>query len=224
MKKIIIAVVVLLLLGGGGAGYYYFFMKEEPMESSEDESSMMTDDQKDGAMDEKPIMDLSMSEKMTQFFVKERKLPILSDPSEDAVIEGYLYKGEEVEVLEKRDKWARISDYIVFEEGGMEVAEWISLEGLSNEEVVISKEEGLEILDSYLEQSDDLKVYRQQFRDATQELLNKGDCSPEDFEELGGWVKSIKYKGKEVYFIYCGGMKLENKIYLDVVSKETFVL
>ncbi|MGF1756093.1 hypothetical protein L4C33_21195 [Vibrio makurazakiensis] len=222
MKKIIIAVLVLLLLGGAGAGYYFFFMQKDLM-TSEEEGAMDKVDSESG-IEEKPIMDLSQPSEPMRYFVKERKLAVVSDPSEAGVIESYLYKSKEVNVLEEKDGWVRISDYIVYEDGGEEIAEWVALEGLTNEEVIISKDEQLEILDSYIAKSDDLKMYQQEFRNATQGFITSGQCSPDDFDELGGWVRSVKFQERKVYFIYCGGMKLENKIYLDVISKETFIL
>ena len=60
------------------------------------------------------------------------------------------------------------------------------------------------------------------FVQKTDELLKNETCVPEDFEELGGWVKSLKYQEREVYFVYCGGRKLANKIYFDTQSKEVF--
>lgn len=224
MKKVIIGLVLLLLIGGGGAAYYFLVMNKEQAEPVEQDGPTQETNAMKDTMDSKPIMDLSQQMEQKIYYVKERRVAIVNDPSEAGVIEGYRYKSDEVEILEKKDGWARISDYIVYEDGGEEVAEWIFMDGLSKDEVIISDEENLEILDSYIEESDDLLSYKDQFRKATKELISKGDCSPEDFDELGGWVKSIKFENKEIYFIYCDGMKLENKIYLDVIKNETFRL
>lgn len=224
MKKVIIGLVLLLLIGGGGAAYYFLVMNKEQAEPVEQDAPTQETNAMKDTMDSKPIMDLSQQMEQKIYYVKERRVAIVNDPSDAGVIEGYRYKSDEVEILEKKDGWARISDYIVYEDGGEEVAEWISMDGLSKDEVIISDEENLEILDSYIEESDDLLSYKDQFRKATKELISKGDCSPEDFDELGGWVKSIKFENKEIYFIYCDGMKLENKIYLDVIKNETFRL
>jgi len=224
MKKVIIGLVLLLLIGGGGAAYYFLVMNAESEDAAEQEVPIEESGSTSEMMDTKPIMDLSEQMEQKVYYVKERRVAIVNDPSDAGVIEGYRYKAEEVEILEKKDGWARISDYIVYEDGGEEVAEWIAIDGLSKDEVIISDEESLEILDSYIEDSDDLLIYKDQFRKATKALLSKGDCSPEDFDELGGWVKSIKFETKEIYFIYCDGMKLENKIYLDAIKNETFRL
>ncbi|WP_299688627.1 SH3 domain-containing protein [uncultured Vibrio sp.] len=224
MKKALIALFVLLLLAGGAGGAYYFFvMKKEPMPSEETAEPYVGSTQQ---MEEElaPIMDLELplQPEQMEFYVLDRKLEVLEQPEIDGLITDYLYKGEKVEVLEKQGDWARISDYIVFKEGGPQMAEWVAMSGLSNDEVIISEKEHKEILDSYLVKSDDLKRHREIFRNSIEKLISNQECSPSDFEELGGWVKSVKYSKRDVYFIYCGGLSLENKIYLDVNTTEIF--
>ncbi|MCV5926479.1 hypothetical protein OFO11_31800, partial [Escherichia coli] len=79
-------------------------------------------------------------------------------------------------MLEKVDGWYRISGYLVYEEGGEEKAEWLNAEGLSDAEPVIKEQERLEILDEYLQKSDDLKVHLDIFRKKTQQLLDDETC------------------------------------------------
>lgn len=221
MKKALIALLVLLVLGGGGAAYYFFVMNKDPIppEQTEEPEQAVT---KQSESDLAPIMDLQPEPEQTEFYVLERKLEVVEQPEVDGLITDYLYKGEKVEVLEKQGEWARISDYIVLKEGGPQTAEWVAMSGLSNDEVIISEKESKEILDSYLVKSDDLKIHQERFRNAVVKLISEGECAPSDFEELGGWVKSVKYSERDVYFIYCGGLSLENKIYLDVNTNEIF--
>ncbi|MEZ8501449.1 SH3 domain-containing protein [Vibrio splendidus] len=220
MKKALIALLVLLILGGGAA-YYFLVMNKDPIppEKMEDPAAEVAQ-QSDS--DLAPIMNLQPEPEQTEFYVLDRKLEVVEQPEIDGLITDYLYKGEKVEVLEKQGEWARISDYIVLKEGGPQTAEWVSMSGLSNDEVIISEKESIEILDSYLVKSDDLKLHKETFRNTVAELISDGECDPSDFEELGGWVKSVKYSDRDVYFIYCGGLSLENKIYLDVNTNEIF--
>ncbi|PMM36428.1 hypothetical protein BCT55_12865 [Vibrio splendidus] len=220
MKKALIALLVLLILGGGAA-YYFLVMNKDsiPPEKMEEPAAEVAQ-QSDS--DLAPIMDLQPEPEQTEFYVLDRKLEVVEQPEIDGLITDYLYKGEKVEVLEKQGEWARISDYIVLKEGGPQTAEWVSMSGLSNDEVIISEKESIEILDSYLVKSDDLKIHKEKFRNTVAELISDGECDPSDFEELGGWVKSVKYSDRDVYFIYCGGLSLENKIYLDVNTNEIF--
>ncbi|MEZ9462203.1 SH3 domain-containing protein [Vibrio splendidus] len=220
MKKALIALLVLLILGGGAA-YYFLVMNKDPIPPEKmEEPAAEVAQQSDS--DLAPIMDLQPEPEQTEFYVLDRKLEVVEQPEIDGLITDYLYKGEKVEVLEKQGEWARISDYIVLKEGGPQTAEWVSMSGLSNDEVIISEKESLEILDSYLVKSDDLKLHKETFRNTVAELISDGECDPSDFEELGGWVKSVKYSDRDVYFIYCGGLSLENKIYLDVNTNEIF--
>ncbi|MFZ3407057.1 hypothetical protein [Vibrio chagasii] len=221
MKKALIALLVLLVLGGGGTAYYFFVMKEDPTPPEKVEEPVVETIEQPEA-DLKPIMELKPEPEQTEFYVSDRKLKVVELPEVDGLITDYLYKGEKVEVLEKQGDWGRISDYIVLKEGGSQTAEWVSMSGLSNDEVIISEKENKEILDSYLVKSDDLKLYQETFRNSVAKLISEGECEPGDFEELGGWVKSVRYKDRDVYFIYCGGLSLENKIYLDVNTNEIF--
>ncbi|MFS1932974.1 SH3 domain-containing protein [Vibrio splendidus] len=221
MKKALIALLVLLILGGGGAAYYFLVMNKEPISPEKMEEPVVEVAQQSES-DLVPTMDLQPEPEQTEFYVLDRKLEVVEQPEIDGLIIDYLYKGEKIEVLEKQGDWVRISDYIVLKEGGPQTAEWVSMSGLSNDEVIISGQESKEILDSYLVKSDDLKVHQEKFRNTVAKLISEGECDPSDFEELGGWVKSVKYSNRDVYFIYCGGLSLENKIYLDVNTNEIF--
>ena len=155
MKKALIALLVLLILGGGAA-YYFLVMNKDPIPPEKmEEPAAEVAQQSDS--DLAPIMDLQPEPEQTEFYVLDRKLEVVEQPEIDGLITDYLYKGEKVEVLEKQGEWARISDYIVLKEGGPQTAEWVSMSGLSNDEVIISEKESIEILDSYLVKSDDLK-------------------------------------------------------------------
>ncbi|ELP5727185.1 SH3 domain-containing protein [Vibrio vulnificus] len=217
MKKVMIILIIVLLLIGGGAGYYVFFMQ------TEQEEVVKAIPQKDPEMATKPIMELpALEPEITDYYVIERRIDVRNKPDPQALIIDALYKGEKITILEKQNGWGRISDYLVYEEGGEERAEWVDMTKLSDAKPIIEEMERLEILDGYLVKSDDLKEHRDVYRKYTQMLLNDGTCKPEDFEELGGWVRSVTFQNRDVYFIYCGGLAQENKIYLDVQTGEIF--
>jgi len=68
-------------------------------------------------------------------------------------------------------------------------------------------------------QSDDFARYRKSFTTVAQKLIADGRCSAQDFEEMGGWVKSVNdYRNEPVYFTYCGGMTSANKIYMNAAT------
>lgn len=220
MKKALIVMMAVLLLGGAGFGYYFFFMQKDQPEPTTEASSPEAQVKEEAS---KPVMDLeSVPPETTEYYVIERQVSVYNKPDHNALVVDTIYKGEKVVVLEKSNGWYRISDYLVYEDGGEETAEWLDAKGLSDAEPVIKEQERLEILDGYLQKSDDLKDNLEIFRNKTQLLLDDNTCEPEDFTELGGWVRSVTYKQRNVYFIYCGGLEQENKIYLDVDSGEIF--
>lgn len=76
---------------------------------------------------------------------------------------------------------------------------------------------------SLVSASDDYSIYRSEFEKGARELIAQGKCTAEDFREMGGWVKSTTtYQNRPVYFTYCGGMTVSNRIYLDASNGRIF--
>jgi hypothetical protein len=63
--------------------------------------------------------------------------------------------------------------------------------------------------------SDDYNLYKKIFASSAKKLIKSGKCDANDFAEMGGWIKSSNYLVKPIYFTYCGGMRNENKLYLN---------
>ena len=77
--------------------------------------------------------------------------------------------------------------------------------------------------DRLVAQSQDFTEYRAAFMKAANELIEYGRCTRRDFEKTGGWMKSaIKYRDEPVYFTYCGGMTISNRIYLNAETGRIF--
>jgi hypothetical protein len=70
--------------------------------------------------------------------------------------------------------------------------------------------------------SDDYKKHKNNFVKSTKQLVQSGKCSISEFKDIGGWVKSEKYKKEPIYFTYCGGMKLSNKIYVNALTGDIY--
>lgn len=127
MKKIMIILIVVLLLIGGGAGYYVFFMQPG------DEENVETVEEPIVPEKPQPIMELPAPEpEITDYYVIERRIDVRNKPEPQALIIDALYKGEKITILEKQNGWGRISDYLVYEEGGEERAEWVDMTKLSD--------------------------------------------------------------------------------------------
>ncbi len=225
MKKILMLVLLLLGLAAAGAGYYIFVMKPEKDALAAQELAkrrnvaQISDGSLDGDRPDEPEMS---SRENTQYFVNARRLGVRKQPDESIYPDRYLYKSDPIKVLEVQDGWGRISNYFVYKKGGPEFAEWVKMDGLVDWVPVVTKEEREEMLTSYIGKSDDFFMYKQQFFQITDRLIKEKICMPEDFEEVQGWMRSIKYKGRHVYFVYCGGLRVSDKVYFDVDSGEMF--
>lgn len=218
MKKILMVILLLVGIGLAGGGYYMFYLKPEQ------------DAAKQALQKPIPPIELDQSEptplpvpivEKTDYYVSPEKLGVRETPDKSAFVESILYRGDKVHILEKRDGWGRISPYYVYNEGDPEVAEWIPMEALLEVPPTITRKERIKTISSYIEDSDDFKLYFDVFIQTTDDLIEEGICLPPDFEELKGWVKSVKYE-QDVYFVYCGGLKLANKIYLNVQTGKIF--
>lgn len=77
-------------------------------------------------------------------------------------------------------------------------------------------------LAAMIAQSDDLSLHRQAFGDAATALVRDSTCSEADFIENGGWVRSTSFASRQVYFMFCGGSTVANRIYLDADTGEVF--
>jgi hypothetical protein len=71
-------------------------------------------------------------------------------------------------------------------------------------------------LENALSQSDGYKQNKAAFQSAASKLIANGTCTIGDFAEVGGFLKSMNHKSKPIYFTYCGGMTIANRIYLNV--------
>ena len=154
---------------------------------------------------------------------------------------GWLALGQQVEVFEVRDGWAKItrpytascvegvSEYV--EEGNArcepengivngEFSEWVSITYLTDSRPADPAETASDG-ESLVAKSDDFGQHRDRFVEAANELIASGRCSENDFRESGGWAASTT-EGRDVYFTYCGGFNLSNRIYLNVSNGNIF--
>ncbi|MDN3611376.1 hypothetical protein QWZ16_17380 [Vibrio ostreicida] len=212
---------IMLLLGVAcaGGGYYIFFLK--PQQDAE-EAAMNAEATPPPPQEEKAAPPVPAKPEVMDYYVSPERLGIREFPDHKAFIESVVYRGDKLKILEKKDGWGRVSDYYVYEEGGEEIAEWVPMDALLEVAPTISKEERMETISRYIEKSDDFKQFFDMFILKTGQLITDKTCVPEDFEETSGWVRSTTFRDRDVYFVYCGGIKQANKVYLDVQSGEIF--
>ncbi len=163
-------------------------------------------------------------------------------PSTDCGIVGALVFREGTHVYEWEGAWARVSRYYnascnkgsseyvdsgnktcTFENGIVDgqFAEWVSDRFLAEvrppDPAALAR--GREHI---IAQSDDFPKYRSEFLAAADSLIEARQCREHDFIENGGWIRSPKYRAQPIYFMFCGGSTIANRIYLDVRTGRVF--
>lgn len=215
MKKIVIILVIILLLAAAGGGaYYYFFMMNEPV-AEEAEVEEETEPAKQMA-EASPAVEPNYD-----YYVTSERLNVRAYPRADAMIRSVVRKGEHVFAKEVKGDWIRISDYQVHESGN-DIASWIHTDYLSHEKPEITDADVRKSMLALIKKSDDLLTYEDEFVLATKQLINAGLCTYEDFELVGGWIRSRTFNIEPVYFVYCGGTLSKHKMYLHIDSGEIF--
>ncbi len=223
MKKIIMLVLFLLGIGGAAAGYYLFVMKpEREAREAANQAELERLKPKPALAVNQDTPPAPAADEVTDYYVNPEKLAVRNQPNAQGFIESFVYRGDKLHILEKKEGWGRVTPYYVYEEGGEEIADWVPMDALLEVPPTITRQERLETVSKYVEKSDDFKDFFEMFTQKADQLLKDGSCTPEDFEELGGWVRSNRFDGRDVYFVYCGGMKQQNKIYLDVQTGKIF--
>ena len=187
-------------------------------------------------------LDNNITADYEQFWVTSERATRRTCPGDTCGAVGQLFFRESAKVYERKDGWARISEpypascsngrseYVdsgnarCVEENGIVdgfFAEWVPLSTLAN--VRPSDPARTATADEKLvAQSDDFAKYRAVFVTAAGKLIDEGRCTEADFEEQGGWIKSINHGDEPIYFTYCGGMTIANRIYLDARTGRVF--
>lgn len=177
-----------------------------------------------------------------QFWAATQRSDRHTCPSERCGVVGQLMFRESAHVYERRDGWARISepylagcangrsDYVdtgnadCVEDNGIvggRLAEWVQLSTLT-ETRPADPAQTAEADEGLVAHSDDFAQHRAAFVRAANTLIRQGRCTPVDFQEQGGWVKSSNHRDQPIYFTYCGGMSASNRIYLDASNGRVF--
>ena len=182
------------------------------------------------------------SESSNKHWVTSDRLNRRTCPSTDCGIAGQFFFREGTDVFEDKDGWARVSryydascangrsEYVHSEdsrcdpENGIvdgKFAEWVFADFLSEDRPPdpAADATGLEVL---VAGSDDFQKYRGAFAQAAQSLISSGQCREADFREWGGWMKSVNDRSQPIYFIYCGGSQVSNRLYLNTETGEVF--
>lgn len=177
-----------------------------------------------------------------QLWVTSERLNRRTCPSEKCGSVGQLMFRESATVYEKQNGWGRItepyhasckngkSEYVdsgnaaCNEINGIkngQFAEWVAVSHLSTTrpaDPAANAKGRFELVKG----SDDYQKYKNIFAQTAETLIRNGTCSEGDFHDMGGFWKSTTHRNKPIYFTYCGGMTIENKIYLDASDGNVF--
>ena len=183
-------------------------------------------------------------------YVNTKTLKVRLEPTSKSPHLYSVYKGHKVKVYEVKNSWARISEYSkiaqwVHEDYLTKLKETKVEKKIEKPTVVVEKkieeikkeeikpivkepepqiiiEEGISleaVLLDTIAKSDDFKRYESTFTSVSQRLFKDGTCQLKDFKRSNGWME---ISDGELYFIYCGKIKKQNKIFLNVTTGETF--
>ncbi|UWQ94019.1 SH3 domain-containing protein [Rhodobacteraceae bacterium M385] len=162
--------------------------------------------------------------------------------SQNCGVVGQLFFREGVVVLEQNEGWARItqpydaacvggqSSYVDSGNGACEIAngitdgafaEWVSLAYLSQTRPDDPAQDATGV-EELIAGSDDFARHRAVFSAAAQSLIGQGRCTAQDFRDMGGWVASSSHRDQPIYFTYCGGATVANRLYLNAQTGDVF--
>ncbi|MGF1777878.1 hypothetical protein [Vibrio nomapromontoriensis] len=212
----------IIVIGVAGSVYWFGFAAddEEAAESAVVKKSITPTMAVNTPAVEEPTQELTV-ELPKYYFVSEASTPIRVQPSKDALVDGTAYYGEKLQVMDHTEKWIRIAPIYQLDEGEEEVSQWVSIAGLSTQPVALMGERWHEVLSGYLSNSDDYNQYKDRFIEASTALVESKQCRLFDFEQVGGWIKSVNHPDN-VYFTYCGGIEVMNKVYLNTTTGVVF--
>lgn len=199
----------------------------------------------EGRQSPKPSSDkaeAAASEDYEQMWATPQRVQRRTCASEQCGIVGQLFFRDSAHVYARKDGWARVtetysascvngvSEYVdqgakaCTAENGIvdgQFAEWVKLEELSIDRPPDPPDTAT-LDEKMIAGSDDFSQHRAAFVKAASTLIEDRRCTVADLEEMGGWWKSSNHRDAPIYFIYCGGMTLSNRIYLDAGSGRIF--
>jgi hypothetical protein len=177
-----------------------------------------------------------------RWWVTSERLNRRTCPSETCGVVGQLFLREGVTIHESRAGWVRVSQtYDASCVGGRseyvdtgnaacdpangisdgQFAEWVSEDYLAETRPPDPAANALR-LEKLVAGSDDFARYRTVFAEAARSLITQRRCTERDFRDIGGWVKSTSHRNQPIYFTYCGGATVANRLYFNADTGEVF--
>jgi uncharacterized protein YgiM (DUF1202 family) len=158
------------------------------------------------------------------FVVTADSLNVRQAANETGKVTGKLFQREKVEVFEVKNGWARISEYYNEKINGQssKVARWVFATHLSAPRPTARKATANSPIINAIKSSDDLAMHQDTFVWISEELVTSGECKLSDFEDIGGWWRSVDHKPRPVYYTYCGGAINNHRVFVNTATGTTF--
>jgi hypothetical protein len=213
MKKARIGLLILLFIAGGAAAvYYFFFYQPEP---EVEESSSLESEVSQMPPAEKELEPIPF----TEFFVISPGIEIYAKPNFESQVVGKTELREVVKVYQEKGRWSRVQSWINETTGK---SQWIYNEHLSTEHPGVTVQERYQTIKQLIASTDDFEQYEARFIELTDSVLQSKQCSEEDLTQLKGWIRSFNYPDEPIYYSYCGGLEVEDKLYINLDSGDVF--
>lgn len=207
-------------------------------------SSSTQDDRSSANTSEQSAVEAQATRKSDgeKLWVTAERINRYTCPSETCGIVGTLGFREAATIRERRGEWARVSrvydascvngrtEYVdkgnaaCVPDNGIingKFGEWVQAKYLSSTRPA-NPAEPAAADEQLVKGSDDFARYRRAFVKAARQLIDEGQCTAADFQEWGGFMKSTNYSGEPVYFTYCGGSTLANRVYVNAATGAIF--
>jgi hypothetical protein len=213
MKKALIGLLILLFIAGGaGAVYYFFFYQAEP--ESEISAPVVSEDSESSELDSEPE-----PIPFTEFFVISPGVEKFAKPNFESQVVGKTELRELVKVYEQNGRWSRVQSWINETTGK---SQWIYSEHLSTEHPGITVQERYRTIKALIAGTDDFEQNEARFIELTDTALKSKQCREEDLAQMQGWIRSFNYPDEPIYYSYCGGLEVEDKLYINLDNGDVF--
>jgi hypothetical protein len=213
MKKILIGLLILLFIAGGAGAVYYFFFYLNPSESDEADEPMV--EVSESAAFEEDLQPIPF----TEYFVISPGVEVFAKPTFESQVVGKTELREVVKVYEERNRWSRVQSWVNETTGK---SQWIYNEHLSLENPGDTVQERYRDIKQLIVRTDDFEQHEARFIELTDQVLQSQQCSQSDLEQLQGWIRSFNYPDEPIYYSYCGGLDVEDKLYINLDNGDIF--
>jgi hypothetical protein len=114
------------------------------------------------------------------------------------------------------------------DEGDTIVAAMMSSEDLTRSQDIAAADQPVQRIDTHspialaIKASEDLAKYMGTFVSVSGKLIDAGECQLSDFEDIGGWWKSVDHQPRPIYYTYCGGASNNHRVFVNVSTGRVF--